>query len=582
MVRLVVGDLLRAVAVRYADKFAHGVRLVVGVEDDASADVPRGAPRRLHERGRGTQETLLVRVQYRDERHFGQVQSFAQEVDAHEHVELARAQAMEYLHAFDRVDAAVQILHANARLVQIVRQVFRAALGERRHEDAVAGGGGLADFADEIVDLGGQRANLDFRVQQARGPDDLLGDDLRLRILVVARGRRTIDDLPRLGVELLERERTVVLRAGQAEAVVYELLLARLVAVVHRTYLGDRHVAFVYDRQEIVREVVQQALGRAPRRAARQGTRIVLDAVAVSEFAHHFDVVLGPLAQTLRLQELAVRGEVLEAVGEFGLDAPEGGFHLVLAEDELLGGRHDRRGHGHARFAADRVQRADGVHLVAEELHAQGFRLVGGEDVHHVAAHAEDPRLERIVVARILPLDEPVEELLARQVLAGLYLDGEIAVFGGLPQAVDATDGRHHDDVLARDEGVRGRQAVALDLLVDRRVLLDVGIRLGNVRLGLVVVVVRDEVVYGVLGEKLLQFREELGGERLVVGQDERGTVPPGDEVRERERLAAPRHALEDEAVVAARETVEQFVDGLRLVPRRLERGDELEKPVRH
>jgi hypothetical protein len=46
-----------------------------------------------------------------------------------------------------------------------------------------------------------------------------------------------------------------------------------------------------------------------------------------------------------------------------------------------------------------------------------------------------------------------------------------------------------------------------VDLLVDERVLLDVRVGRGDVGLGLVVVVVADEVVDGVVGEEDLNSR---------------------------------------------------------------------------
>jgi len=61
-----------------------------------------------------------------------------------------------------------------------------------------------------------------------------------------------------------------------------------------------------------------------------------------------------------------------------------------------------------------------------------------------------------------------------------------------------------------------------VDLVVDERVLLDVGVRLRDVRLRLVVVVVRDEVLDRVLREEGAELAEELRGECLVRGDDER------------------------------------------------------------
>ena len=64
--------------------------------------------------------------------------------------------------------------------------------------------------------------------------------------------------------------------------------------------------------------------------------------------------------------------------------------------------------------------------------------------------------------------------------------------------------------------------AQPVDLLVDRRVLLDVEVLARDVRLGLVVVVVGDEVLDRVAREVRPELVAQLGGERLVVRDHER------------------------------------------------------------
>ena len=66
------------------------------------------------------------------------------------------------------------------------------------------------------------------------------------------------------------------------------------------------------------------------------------------------------------------------------------------------------------------------------------------------------------------------------------------------------------------------RQAHLLDVLVDRGVLLDVGVGGRHVGFGLVVVVVRDEVLDRVVREELPELAVELRRQRLVVRQHER------------------------------------------------------------
>ena len=78
-------------------------------------------------------------------------------------------------------------------------------------------------------------------------------------------------------------------------------------------------------------------------------------------------------------------------------------------------------------------------------------------------------------------------------------VDHDVAVLLGAAQAVDAGDRGHDDHVAPGEEGLGGGVAQPVDLLVDAGVLLDVGVGAGDVGLGLVVVVVGDEVLDGVV-----------------------------------------------------------------------------------
>ena len=78
--------------------------------------VARRAAGRLDERAEVAQEAFLVGVEDRDERHLGQVEALAQQVDADEAVEHARAQVAQDLDALERGDVGVQVAHAQPLL----------------------------------------------------------------------------------------------------------------------------------------------------------------------------------------------------------------------------------------------------------------------------------------------------------------------------------------------------------------------------------------------------------------------------------------------------------------------------------
>ena len=334
--------------------------------------------------------------------------------------------------------------------------------------------------------------------------------------LVVARGRGEVDGLPDPVEELLPAQRPVVHRAGQPEAVVDEVALAGHVAFVHAADLRDGDVRLVDDDEVVLREVVEQAVRRGAAGAAVHVHRVVLDAGAGADLAHHLDVVRRAHPQPLRLEQLALPLERRELVVELELDALDRPLHPLRAGD-VVGGREDVEllvlgDH----LAGDRVQRHQPLDLVAEELDADRVLLVDREDLEGVAADPEGAAGERHVVAGVLDLDQPAQDRVAVVLLADLEPEHPVDVLLRGAEAVDAGHGADHDHVAPGEQRVGRGVPQPLDLLVDRGVLLDVGVGLRDVRLGLVVVVVGDEVLDRVVREELAQLVGELGGQGLV------------------------------------------------------------------
>ena len=230
---------------------------------------------------------------------------------------------------------------------------------------------------------------------------------------------------------------------------------------------------------------------------------------------------------------LPSRLEPGQALLQLGLDPADGPLHPLVA-GHVVGGREDdqlvRLGQLLARQGVDR---GDALDLVAEQLDADGVLLVGRVHLDGVAPHPELAPHQVGVVALVLHVDQPAQDGPLVLLGAPLHVQDPVGVLLGRAQAVDAADRGHHDGVPAGQQGRGGRVAQPVDLVVDRAVLLDVGVARREVRLGLVVVVVADEVLDPVVGEELAHLVGQLGGQRLVGGDDER---------RPLDRLDGPGH----------------------------------------
>ena len=244
-------------------------------------------------------------------------------------------------------------------------------------------------------------------------------------------------------------------------------------------------------------------------------------------------------------------------------------------------GRPDRDVVDHVEdLAGQRVEVLDPLDLVAEEGDPVGGLGVGGHDLQHLAADPEGAAPQHLVVALVLHLHQLAEDVVAVDLLADLEQLHFFVVDLRRADPVDAGDRGDDDHVAAGEQRRGGGVAEAVDLVVDRGVLLDVEVLRRDVGLGLVVVVVGDEVLDRVIGEELAELVAELRGERLVVGDHQRGPLHLGDRRRHREGLAGAGGAEQGLEAFALAQALGQPGDRLRLVRRRRVGGVQLE--IRH
>ena len=221
------------------------------------------------------------------------------------------------------------------------------------------------------------------------------------------------------------------------------------------------------------------------------------------------------------------------------------------------------------------VERLD---LIAEHLDADRELFIDRDDLDRVAAHPERAAREVDVVALVLHRHELADEPVAVDPLPDLQRHHRAEVLLGRAEAVDARDARHDDDVASTQERVRRGVPQSFDLGVDRRVLLDEGVGLRHVGLGLVVVVVRDEVLDRVVRHELAELGGELRGEGLVVREHERGSLHLLDEPRRGRRLAGAGGAEEHDVGLAGVDPAGQLRDRGGLVAARPVLAHDLER----
>src|SRR5205085_2242394 len=210
--------------------------------------------------------------------------------------------------------------------------------------------------------------------------------------------------------------------------------------------------------------------------------------------------------QALRFEQLAPGDKLRLPIVEFFLDRLDGALERILRHDVMRLGIDGQPLMGFEDFAEQRVNRRNGFDLIAPELNANRSLLIDRIDLDDVAARAKGAARKLDVVARILNLDELLEQRRARQLLAFFNEYDQAIIRVGVAETVDARHRGDDDAIAPLEQTARRRQSQAVDLFVDRRFLLDEGVGRRDVGFGLIVIVITDEVFDGVLRKERLEL----------------------------------------------------------------------------
>ncbi|CAI8872204.1 hypothetical protein EMIT0232MI5_20502 [Pseudomonas sp. IT-232MI5] len=147
-------------------------------------------------------------------------------------------------------------------------------------------------------------------------------------------------------------------------------------------------------------------------------------------------------------------------------------------------------------------------------------------------------------------------------------------------RAAQTVDTRHRGDddrVLALEQRFGRGQTHLLDVVVDRRILLDEGVGRRHIGFRLIVVVVGNEVFDGVVREERLELAVQLRGQGLVRRQYQRRALYLRNDIGDAEGLARAGHTEQRLVRQPGLDALHQLADGFWLVAGGLEAGDELE-----
>ena len=118
----------------------------------------------------------LSGIQDGDQFAFGNIETFAQQVYAHQNIEGTEPEVTEDLDPLKRVDVRMHVTNPDALFEQVLGQVFCHAFRQGGDESPGSPSGDLPNFGQQVVNLGFDRPDTDAGVNEPGGPDHLFGE----------------------------------------------------------------------------------------------------------------------------------------------------------------------------------------------------------------------------------------------------------------------------------------------------------------------------------------------------------------------------------------------------------------------
>ena len=244
------------------------------------------------------------------------------------------------------------------------------------------------------------------------------------------------------------------------------------------------------------------------------------------------------------------------------------------------------REHGKARhlgqdLPGQRVKQMQAFHHVVEQLDPdRGFRVFRRKNIDDIAAHAEHATLEFNVVAVVLHLRQPRDDLALLHLLVLAQQQDHAVIVGWIADTVDRRHGANDDRVAPLQQRFGRTQAHLLDVLVDAGVFLDEQIARRHVGFGLVVIVVGDEILDRVFRKELTHLRIQLCRQGFVGRHHQRRPPSLRNHVGHGEGLARsgyPQQGLIGQPILDA---LDEFGNGGRLIASRLKWLEQTERAI--
>ncbi len=173
-----------------------------------------------------------------------------------------------------------------------------------------------------------------------------------------------------------------------------------------------------------------------------------------------------------------------------------------------------------------RIKTLNGLNTIAPERNPAGNIVVGQVNVHHIPPYTESSSFKIIFVPGIQSVHQSVQQPVEIVSFSCFQGDGVRMEILRIAYSIQ-TGNAGHDKYVTSAAQQRGRSAQPkfFNFIVNAQVFFYIDIRYRQIRLGLVVIIIRDKILDCIFREKTFELRIKLGRKCFIVAYDQRGPL---------------------------------------------------------
>ncbi len=463
----------------------------------------------------------------------------------------------------------MQVAHPQRQFIEVFGEILGHTLGQTGSEHAESLPYHFSHRTNEIIHLVNRRTHLHRRINQSCRANNLLHHHAATVCQFIRPRRgRDMDQLRGYLLKLFKTEWPVVQRRRQAKTIIHQRLLTRPIPFEHATDLRHRNMRFIKQYQCIVGDIVEQRRRRLPRQATRQMARIVLHPAAVPHLLNHLQIELGTLLQTLRLNQTILVMQLRQPLGQFITNGLHGTQQLITRGNKMALGKDGKFVQRLQLAPGQGIKTADAINLITKKLHPDGIVLrLRRIDLQRITAQTKGSTMKIHFITLILELHQLGHHRPHILSAPDLKILQHIGICLGTSQTINTGNRSDNNHILTLQKRPGSGESHAVDLLVNRRILLDEGVALRHIGLWLIIIVVGDEVFHRIVRKKLLKLAIKLCCQRLVGSQNQRRLLHLFDDTGHGVGLARSGNAQQHLMRCPLAHTIDQFRNGAGLIP---------------